>query len=104
MARERVHRNIDRRPQYLGLEPLDCLGLACVLWLLFTFNPGALPLNVFVMAVSYVALRLIKRGKPDGYTTDVLRYALSRRVFLSAADIDAEGRAHPFPHTKEPVE
>src|SRR6266545_8015498 len=101
MSRERVYRNIDRRPQYLGLEPIDCLALACVLWILLTFNRGALLLNVLVLVVCYVALRVAKRGKPDGHTTDVLRYTLSRRVFLSAGEIDLDGRAHPFRPTKE---
>jgi hypothetical protein len=102
MPREPVHRNIDRRHQYLGLEPVDCLALMTLLWVLFAVNPDALPLNALVLAISYVALRVAKRGKPEGYTTDAVRYALSRRVLLSAAEIDHIGRAHPSPIAKEP--
>lgn len=96
MPRARVYRNIERRAQYLGLEPIDILALAIVLWGVMTFNRGALAVNGLAMVVCYVALRVAKRGKPDGYTTDVIRYALSRRIFLSAGEPDAKGRRHPF--------
>jgi hypothetical protein len=94
MPRARVYRNLARRQELWGLEPVDVLALAGVLWVLLTFHRGQLALNGLCMAVLYVALRLAKRGRPPGFTTDALRYAFSRRVFLSAAEPDREGRAH----------
>ena len=95
--RTKVYRNIARRQQFVGLEPVDAVGLAIVLWLLLTFNRGALAVNALALAICYVGLRLAKRGKPDGYTTDLIRYSLSRRSFLSAMEPDTIGRHHPFP-------
>ena len=96
MARARIYRHIGRRPRYLGLEPLDALLLAGLLWVLLTFHRNALASNALIVVAAYTALRLAKRGKPDGYTTDVIRYAFSRRTFLSAAEIDEVGRSRPF--------
>lgn len=98
MRRARVYRNIARQPEYLGLEPADALALAVVLWVLLTFHRDALAINAAVLMACYVALRIAKRGKPPGYTTDVLRFCLSRRTFLSASEPDVQGRAlgpHP---------
>jgi hypothetical protein len=96
MSRAKVYRNIERRQQYLGLEAVDAVALAVVLWLLLTFHRGALGINGLVMVICYVALRVAKRGKPAGYTTDLVRFAVSRRAFLSAAEPDEHGRRHPF--------
>ena len=96
MARAPVYRNIDRRQQWLGLEPVDAVGLGAILWLLLTFHRGALAVNLLVVVVCFVGLRVAKRGKPSGYTTALVRYSLSRRAFLSAAEPDVVGRQHPF--------
>lgn len=96
MARARVYRNINLQSSYVGLEPSDLLLLGVVGWFLLTFNNGAFGTNVLAIVVCYVAIRVGKRGKPPGYSLDLLRYAGSRRVYLSAACIDTQGRTHAF--------
>lgn len=97
MPRARVYRNIGLQSSYLGLELSDLFALGIVGWLFLTFNPGALGINALGVILTYAAIRIGKRGKPAGYTLDLLRYSASRRVFLSAAQPDKAGRAHPFP-------
>lgn len=97
MPRARVYRNIGLQSSYLGLELSDLFAIGIVGWFLLTFNPGALAINTLAVCIVYAAIRIGKRGKAPGYTTDLLRYAASRRVFLSAATADDEGRSTPFP-------
>lgn len=99
MARAKVYKNIALQTSYFGLELSDCFLLGIVVWFLLTFNRGAFGINLLATAVSYFVIRVGKRGKPPGYTLDLLRYTFSRRVFLSAGQPDTEGRLHPFkPH------
>lgn len=97
--RAHVFRNIERRQEFLGLEFVDALAVAIVLWLVMTFHPGHFFVNGALVALCLGAIKLAKRGQPKGYTTSVFRYtarALLRRSVLSAAAPDREGRAHPF--------
>ena len=96
MARAEVYRNIDRRQQWAGVEPIDAVVLGAVLWLLMSLNGGAFAINLLAVATCYVGVRLAKRGKPDGYTKELLRFLLADRAFLSAAEPDVDGRSHPF--------
>jgi hypothetical protein len=96
MSRAKVYRNIDRKQQWLGLEPVDALGLALVLWVLLTFHRGALAANAVILGGCYVGLRVAKRGKPAGHTTALLRYVVMPRGFLSAGAPDLVGRRHRF--------
>ncbi len=102
MSRARVYRNIALQSSYAGLELSDLLAVGLVGWFLLTFNPGALGINSLALVVVYLAMRIGKRGKPPGYTLDLLRYSFARRVFLSAATPDKQGRLSPF-HPSEHV-
>ena len=99
MPRAKVFRNIDRGPRWLGLEPFDALLLAVVLWVLLTFCRSTLTIDALVLSIAYVGLRIAKRGKPTGHTMALVRYAFSKKSFLSAAEPDVVGRRHPFSPT-----
>jgi hypothetical protein len=96
LHRHRVYRNIELKQQFLGLEMLDALALGGVAWVLMLVNKSGLGWNIFIVLAGYVLLRVVKRGKPDGWTTTVLRF-YSRRPYFSAAANDQFGRQHPFP-------
>ena len=99
LLRAKVYRNIALRQQWLGLEPFDAILLGGVAWLLMMFNRGSTGWNLLVVLLAYAGLRVTKRGKPDGYTTAVLRFYLARKPFFSAADRDVEGFSHRFRST-----
>jgi hypothetical protein len=97
LARAKVYRNLELRQQLVGLEPFDALGLGALLWVLMVFNRPALGWNLLFLIAAYAALRVVKRGKPEGYTTSVLRFYFARRPFFSAAARDQNLQDNPFP-------
>ena len=88
-ARARVYRNIELRQEWLGLEPFDAIALGALTWLLMLVARGALAWNLLILATAYGTLRVWKRGKPEGFTTTLLRFYL-RRPFYSAAAPDTQ--------------
>jgi hypothetical protein len=93
--RARVFRNLDRRQEWLGLEPADLFVLAFVGWLLMMVAGHAMAWNFAIVIASAIALRIAKRGKPTGYLPALARfYILRRRPFRSAAARDTTWR--PF--------
>jgi hypothetical protein len=98
LARAKVYRNVDLRQEWLGLEPFDAVMLGALAWLLMLVNRDGLAWNLLALVVAYAALRVAKRGKPEGYTTTLIRY-FARRPFFSAAAPDMAGR--PFPHAAQ---
>jgi hypothetical protein len=95
LARAKVYRNVDLRQEWFGLEPFDALALAALAWLLMLVNREGVAWDLLLLALAYVALRIAKRGKPEGYTTTVVRHFL-RRPFFSAAARDRELAGRPF--------
>lgn len=96
LARAKVHRNIELPQQWAGLEIADLLLLGLIGALLVFFNARGLGWNALAVVVTYIGLRIAKRGKPEGWLTAVARF-YGRRPFYSAAVPDVVGRAHPFP-------
>jgi hypothetical protein len=96
LRRAKVYRNVELPQQWLGLEPFDALGVITLGWLLMLVNRGGMGWNLLVLLGAYAALRVGKRGKPEGFTRSLVRHYL-RRPFFSAAAPDREGAAHPFP-------
>lgn len=94
LARARVYRNIELRQEWLGLEPFDAVALGAFAWLLMLVNRTGIAWNLVALVIAYAGLRIAKRGKPEGYTTTLLRFYL-RRPFFSAAAPDTKlgGRA-----------
>jgi hypothetical protein len=95
LHRAKVYRNAELRQQWLGLEPLDATGLLALFWALQLLT-DRIAWNLVALVAGYLALRLWKRNKPEGYTTSVLRFHL-RRPFFSAAATDE--KSVPFPIT-----
>jgi hypothetical protein len=86
----KVYRNAQRRQEWLGIEPLDAVGLGGLLWLLELVNSDGLALNALCVALAYTAFRILKRGKPQGYTRALARFYLVKRPHFSAATPDSK--------------
>jgi hypothetical protein len=95
LDRAKVHRNAGLRQSWLGLEPLDWIGLGFVLLLFRIVNRHALGWQILVLVLAFSGLRLIKRGRPDHFTTALIRFYLRRRPFFSATAKDT--KHIPFP-------
>lgn len=92
----KVYRNVERRQEWLGLEPFDALALGALLWVLMMLYRHALAWNALLIVSAWVGLRLLKRGRPPGFTAALVRFYLIRRPYFSAAARDVEVTAHPF--------
>ncbi len=102
LQRAKVYRNVELRQEWLGLEPFDLVALGGLAWILMLVNRAGLAWNLLTIAIAYVALRLAKRGKPENYTTTVIRFFLRRPFFSAAA---RARRAIAFPsHGSAPPE
>src|SRR5262249_24368951 len=88
--------NVELRQQWLGLDLFDLLVVAAFFTVLLLVNRRAIGWHVLMVALALAGLRLVKRGKPEGYTTTLVRFYLVRKPFFSAAADDVEGAAHPF--------
>ncbi len=99
LQRAKVYRNVELRQQWLGLEPFDALAVGGLAWALMLFNRDAAGWNVLVVVVGYLAIRLGKRGKPEGYTRSLVRF-YTRKPFFSAGARDT--RACVFPISRAP--
>ena len=95
LVHARVYRNVELRQEWLGLEPFDAVALGALAWLLMLVNRNGLAWNLLALALAYAGLRLAKRGKPEGYTTKVIRYFI-RRPFYSAAAPDTQLSGRPL--------
>jgi len=95
-VRAKVYRNVELRQEWLGLEPFDVLALGALLWVLMLLYRHALGWNLLILVSAWAGLRLLKRGKPPGFTTALVRFYLVRRPFFSAAARDLELATHPF--------
>jgi hypothetical protein len=95
LARARVYRNVELRQEWLGLEPFDAVALGALAWLLMLVNRSGMAWNLLALVIAYVGLRVAKRGKPEGYTTTLLRY-YARYPFYSAAAPDDQLGGRPF--------
>jgi len=94
LARAKLYRNVELRQEWLGLEPFDAVALGALAWLLMLINRSGLAWNLLLLVIAYASVRIAKRGKPEGYTTTLIRYFV-RRPFYSAAasDLQLAGRS-----------
>jgi len=95
LARAKVYRNVELRQEWLGLEPFDAVALGAFAWLLMLINKSGIAWNILALVIAYAGLRIAKRGKPEGFTTTLIRYFV-RRPFYSAAAPDRKLTGHPF--------
>src|SRR5689334_12448052 len=102
LSRAKVYRNVEMRQQWLGLELFDVVMLAALFTALLLVNRRAIGWHLLVVVLAVVGLRLLKRGKPEGYTTALVRFYLVRKPFFSAAANDSEAAAKRFVPTDPP--
>lgn len=76
----RVYRNLSAKDKLFGLELADWLIILLVFFAVFTANKESLCVNGLLLLLSYLGLRGLKRGKPDGYVLCLARYAAMGRL------------------------
>ena len=54
-ARAKVYRNVERRQEWLGLEPFDALAILALLWVLMLLYRHALTFNLLAVVSAWVA-------------------------------------------------
>ena len=86
----RVYRTINATDRLFGLELADGAALLFVFFSVFMINREGLISNFFVLACAYAAIRAVKRGKPDGYALDLLRFLVSSRLRIVGPLDEAE--------------
>lgn len=74
----KVYRNINTPILFFGLELADCIAVFGVFLAVF-YVSNRLFLNLIFVAGAYVSLRLLKKGKPVGYTTHLVKFLLSTK-------------------------
>ena len=102
LSRAKVYRNVELRQQWLGLDLFDLVLVAALFTVLLLVNRRAIGWHVLVVALAIAGLRFLKRGKPEGYTTTLVRFYLVRKPFFSGAADDVQGAARPFLPSDEP--
>lgn len=95
LERAKVYRNVELRQEWLGLEPFDAVALGAFAWVLMLVNKSGIAWNVLALVIAYAGLRIAKRGKPEAYTTTLIRFFV-RRPFYSAAAPDTQLAGRSF--------
>ncbi|MDE2143969.1 MAG: hypothetical protein KGJ84_16285 [Elusimicrobia bacterium] len=88
----RVYRNLNGVDKFLGLELADGCLLLLTFFLAFLVNRNGLFANAALLALVYVGLRAVKRGKPDGYLLVLTRFVLMSRFKRTPGFEEAESR------------
>ncbi len=92
-----VYRNINTKDKFLGLELADGCILLLVFFLAFMVNKEGLFVNALILVCTYVGLRAVKRGKPDGYLLRLTRYVLATRFKRVQSPEEHDG-LEAYPH------
>src|ERR1700760_2177825 len=96
-ARAPVYRNIDRRIEWFGIEPLDAAFVALGVSLLMLLSPDTFALDLLAGVGLCVILRVVTRNKPDGYLQAYARFYFARSPVFCALEPDTEIDSQPPP-------
>jgi len=91
----RVYRNINSVDKFLGLELVDGCVLLLTFFTTFSINREGLFSNGLLLLLTYLGLRIMKRGKPAGYMLVLSRYVLMSRFKRAPAFAECEA-LRPF--------
>jgi hypothetical protein len=95
LRRTKVHRNVEAKQRLLGLEVADGAALTAVFAITSAINRRGVFWNLALVGVTYLSIRVFKRGKPDGYLGALSRF-YGRPPFYSAGAADRQLVARPF--------
>lgn len=80
MKKIKGYRNIFQKNRILGLEFMDLLFLILAYLLVFLFSKNLI-LNFGVLIAVYSLLRFYKKGKPDHWTSSVIRFLFTPKRY-----------------------
>ena len=90
MESVRVYRNINTVDKFFGLELVDGCVLLFTFFAAFSVNREGLFSNGALLALVYLGLRTMKRGKPDRYMLVLSRHVLMSRFKRAPAFAECE--------------
>ncbi len=73
MKKIKGYRNIFQKNKVFGLEFMDLLFLILAYLIVFLFSQNLI-LNFGILIVVYFLLRLYKKGKPEHWTSSLIRF------------------------------
>lgn len=76
----KTYTHLDKKEKILGLEIIDFLLLAVIYAAVFLISINIF-VNVFVVVVSFFALKLYKKGKPHQYTVTLVRFIMTPKFY-----------------------
>ena len=86
----KVYRNINAVDKFLGMELADGCILLLAFFLAFMVNREGLFTNALLLLAIYFGLRVLKRGKPDGYMLVLARFVIMSRFKRAPGFEEAE--------------
>ena len=89
MKKIKGYRNIFQKNRILGLEFMDLLFLILAYLVVFIFSKNLI-FNFGVLTAVYFLLRFYKKGKPDHWTSSVIRFLFTPKCYR----VDREGDFH----------
>ena len=72
----KVYRNIATPILFFGMELVDCMAVFGVLLAVF-FVSDHLFLNLLIVTGVFFSVKLLKKGKPAGYTLHLVKFLMS---------------------------
>ena len=76
----KTYTHLDKKEKILGLEIIDFLILAVIYAVVFLFSINIF-VNFVVLVVSFVGIKIYKRGKPHQYTITLVRFIMTPRFY-----------------------
>ena len=89
MKKIKGYRNIFQKNRILGLELMDLLFLILAYLIVFLFSKNLI-LNFGILTAVYFLLWFYKKGKPDHWTSSVIRFLFTPKRYR----MDREGDFH----------
>lgn len=93
LDRSQVHRNLDSKVKILGMELFDIIlvgAVASTMNLIFGQTQLAGPLVFGLPALLALIIYLGKRGKPERYLQDFIRFSILPGVFFAGEEVSRE--------------
>ena len=89
MKKIKGYRSIFQKNNVCGLEFMDLLLLIMAYFFVFLFSKNLI-LNFGVLAMTYFILRVYKKGKPEHWTSSIIRFLFTPKHYRA----DREGDLH----------
>ncbi len=81
MYEVKTYSYLEKKEKLFGLEVVDFLCLAVVYAVIFLLSSNLIT-NVVILLLVYLGIRFYKKGKPPGYTLQLLRFIGTPKMYV----------------------